>query len=74
MVLSGMLPGLIIDWKDAKKADSKFGHAAFVKKMDIIWIGVMPFSETHLFRLEHIPFYMYGPIIEVVHNNTNMLT
>ena len=31
MVLSGMLPGLIIDWKDAKKADSKFGNAAFLK-------------------------------------------
>ena len=31
MVLSGMLPGLIIDWKFAKKADSKFGHVVFVK-------------------------------------------
>ena len=32
MVLSGMLPGLLIDWMDAKKADSIFGHAALVKK------------------------------------------
>ena len=32
MVLSGMLPGLLIDWMDAEKADSKFGYAAFVKK------------------------------------------
>ena len=54
MVLSGILPGLLLDWKYVKKADLKLGNAAFLKKLDIIWIGVMSFSETHLFAVEHI--------------------
>ena len=51
MLLSGVSPGLLIDWNDTKKADWKFGHAAFARNMDIIWIGVMSLSETHLFAV-----------------------
>ena len=61
MVLSGMLSGLLIDWIKA---------CSICEKMDVIWTGVMSLSETHLFRLEHIPFVSF----EVVHKNTNMLS
>ena len=54
MVLFRMLPRLLIEWNDVKKADLKLGHAAFLKKMDVIWIGVMCLSETHLFAVERI--------------------
>ena len=54
MLLSGVSPGLLIDWKDTKKADWKFGHAAFARNMDIIWIGVMSLSKTDTFVYNRI--------------------
>ena len=53
-MLSGISPGLLLDWKYVKKADLKLGHAALFKKLDIIWIGAMSLSETHFFAVEHI--------------------
>ena len=49
--MEGILYGVVwnvalIDLKDV--ADLKSGHDAFLTKMDIIWIGVMSLSETHL--------------------------
>ena len=38
-----------MDHKDVKKVDLKLEHGAYMKKMDIIWIGVTSLSKTHLF-------------------------
>ena len=58
MVLSGMLSGLLIDCKFAKKADLKFGHAAFVKNgyhMDLIDVSFWDtFVWTRTYSILHV--------------------